>query len=1053
MIVSDFAVNRSTTVFVLLALIFIAGLISYNTLPREAMPETTMPYIMAMTMYMGVSPGDMETLVTIPIERQLAGLPGVKKIQSSSVEGFSSIVIEFEPNVVIGDALQKVREKIDLAKTDLPEDAEDTIIREMDMSDMPVMLISLTGNVGVSVLTELAEDLEDKVEAVPGVLEVEIVGDLEREIQVVVDPGRMAEYGVTLNEIVTLLRLENVNTPGGAMNFGQAKYLMRVPGEFSTPQELHGLVVKRGDKGLVYLRDIAEIRDGFKETTSLSRVGGLPAVTLNVRKRSGEGVIAVTDAVNRIIDAAQTRMPRGVAIHVTMDQSLEIRGQVMELENNILSGLVLVLGIVFLFMGFSNALFVSLAIPISFLITFTAFSLLGITLNMIVLFSLSLSLGMLVDNGIVVVENIYRHAQMGLPRIEAAKKGASEVAMPVIASTVTTLAAFSPLFFWPTMMGQIMKHLPMTITIILSASLFVGLVVNPALASVFMRAKKRKPGRRVALGAWVLHSYERVLRLSLRWRLATITLACTTLVVITSIYMADFRVIFMPDTEPFSADISVTCAEGTALETTDAIVRRIESILEPYSDHVKFVIANVGTPGFSGNFRSGRGGGSSGSSHQGSVTIHFPSFGEGEVPPTQILEAIRPQLEEIPGATIRIMKQMHRPPSGPAVNLELTGDDFGVLASSAQRIRRAIKDIPGLVDLRDDYDKGKPEVRVAVDRAKAWLMGLSTQDIGLTVRAAIDGRKAGEYREADEEYDVTVRFPDEFRENLSNIESMNLMNQRGEPIPFTSVAKIEQGAGLGTIRRIDRKRTLTISAEAEGRDGPEVLADVTTLLEDVELPPGYVVSRTGEFEDMSQAQSFLGLAFVVGLFLIAMVLITQFNSVVQPFIILSSVILSLAGVFLGLLIFDMPFGAFMTGLGCISLAGIVVNNAIVMVDFINQERKRGTPTDEAVVKAGVIRFRPVMLTAVTTILGLIPMATGISFDFREFHWVVWGASSQFWGSMAVAICFGLAFATMLTLVVVPVLYSMSMDPRPSVRRPSGSPESATGKPLAAALAE
>lgn len=1033
MIVSDFAVNRSTTVFIFLALIIIAGLFAFNGffgmfgtgLPREAMPEVEMSIVTVTTLYPGVSPGDMETLVTIPIERQLTGIPDVKKTTSTSVEGVSAIVIEFEPYVDIQEALQKVRDKVDMAKSDLPDEAEDSRIKEVNVSEGAVMMVSLTGDIGVAALTALAEDLEDKIEAIPGVLEVDLVGDIKREIQVVVNPGRVAEYGITMSSLVNLLQLENVNTPGGAMDIGAAKYLMRVPGEFSSPEELNSLVVKRGDTGVVYLRDIAVVQDGYKDIATMSRVDGRPAVTLNVKKRSGESIITVTDNVNAMIGRLSGGLPEGVNTVVTMDQSLEIRDRVDELQNNILSGLILVWGVVFIFMGISNGFFVALAIPISFLITFIIFQIFGITLNMIVLFALTLSMGMLVDNGIVVVENIYRHAQSGLSRVEAAKKGASEVAMPVIASTATTIAAFSPLFFWPSMMGKMMMNLPKTITIILLASLFVGLVVNPALASVFMRVRKPKKGSsRAGAERGIINAYASVLKLALRWRGATIVLAITTLIAIVAIYMADFRVVFLPETEPFSADINVSAAEGTGLETTDAIVREIEEALQPYRKDIKFIVANVGMAGSSGMGPMSRGGNPGGTSHKGGVTVHFPSYGSGGTAPTVILEAIRPALEKITGADIRVTKQMHAPPTGAAVNLELAGDDFGVLSMLAQDLRRLIEPVPGLVDLDDDYDKGKPEVQVKVNRAKAWLMGLNTQMIGMTVRAAVDGRKAGEYREGDEEYDVMVRFPPDYKRDLSSIESMSLINAEGNPIPFSAVARIEEGAGLGTIKHIDRKRTLTVSGYAQGRPSTEVMADVSLLLQDFDLPPGYTVQRTGEFEDMGDTQNFLGLAFIIGLFLMAMILITQFNSIVQPLIILSSVILSLAGVFLGLILFNMPFGAFMTGLGCISLAGIVVNNAIVLIDFINQERLRGTPTYDAIVRAGTVRFRPVMLTAVTTILGLIPMAIGRSFDFRNFEWIVGGSTSAYWGSMAVAICFGLGFATMLTLIVVPVLYSL-----------------------------
>lgn len=1024
MIVSDFAVSRSTTVFVLLLLIFIAGIICYNAIPREEMPQVEVPFVTVTTTYSGVSPSDMETLVTIPVERELVGLTGIREMTSTSVEGVSAITIEFEPDIVIEDALQKVRDQVELARSDLPEDAEDPLVKEVNISDSPIMYVALTGDVGLPLLSRVAEDYEEKIEAIKGVLEVEVIGDIEREIQIVIDPERLNQYGIPLSSLVSLLQLENVNTPGGVMDFGEAKFLMRVPGEFTDPDELKSLVVKRGQTGVVYLRDIAEIRDGFKEVASISRVDGAPSVTLNISKRSGENIIGVTDAVHELIAENRNYLPAGVEILVTVDQSNEIRDQVTQLENNILSGLVLVLAVIFLFMGFSNAVFVSMAIPIAFLITFIVFAMIGMTLNTIVLFSLTLALGMLVDNGIVVVENIYRHAQRGLPPAEAARTGAGEVAMPVIASTVTTIAAFAPLFFWPTMMGKMMQFLPRTLTIILLASLFVGLVVNPALASVFSRARKQKIPSKYSPGRLVLSGYEWILKFCLHWRIATLTTAVMSLIVITAIFISGAQVIFLPETQPFSADIVVTCAEGTSLETSDQIVRQVEKIIEPQTEYIEYVTANVGVGG-QGRGMPGRGN-PAGSSHKGRVTMRFPPFGQYEKEPSKILDEIRPELETITGAEVQISEFTHGPPtSGAAVNLELSGDNYQELAQIRQDIRRAIQGVPGLVGLRDDLDKGKPEVRVAVDRERAWMTGLNTQTVGLSVRAAIDGRKAGEYREGEDEYDVMVRFPDSFKEDISNIESMSFINDEGAPIPFSAVAKIEQGAGLGTIKHVDRKRTIVISGDAEGRPSTAVIADVKDILRDFPLPAGYFITFSGEDEDMAETQNFLGIAFFVGLFLIALVLITQFNSIIQPLIILSSVILSLAGVFLGLTIFDMPFGAFMTGLGCISLAGIVVNNAIVLVDFINQERRRGAAVTEAVIQAGLTRFRPVMLTAVTTILGLIPMAIGVSFDFRNFEWAVGGPTSQYWGSMAVAICFGLGFSTLLTLIVVPVSYSLS----------------------------
>jgi CzcA family heavy metal efflux pump len=1019
--ITNLAVDRSTTIIVLLIIISIAGVYSYAVLPRESNPEVIVPYINVTVTYEGVTPSDMESLVTIPIERKLTGLSDVKEITSTSVEGVSAIVIEFQPDTVIEDALQKVRDKVDLAKQDLPDDADDPTINELNLSEIPIMLMSLTGNVGLPVLNEIAEELEDRIEAIPGVLDVQVIGGVEREIQIEVDPDRVAEYGISLVDLVEVTRLENVNTPGGSMDLGEAKYLMRTPGEIRSPEELANLVVKVGPEGTVYLRDIATIKDGFKDLSSLSRVDNRPAVTLAISKRSGENIIRIADQVNALYEQLQDELPQGIDIAVTWDESVFVREMVNELENSILSGLILVLAVIFLFLGFTNALFVALAIPLSMLITFFVLYMSGVTLNMVVLFSLTLALGMLVDNGIVVVENIYRHMQTGLDRVSAAKRGVDEVAWPIIGSTLTTVAAFAPMFFWPGIWGEFMVYLPMTVTLALMSSLFVGLIVNPSLAGRFMRARvKAKRDGRVERHP-ILHTYGAILRQAIRWRAVTVTLSVTILAVITVEFMTYAEVEFTPTIEPPQADIDIKCPEGTNLATSDSYVRLVEEVLEPYRDNLEHVIANIGSQGVSlyGEMRAN-------TTHLSRVTLDFPKLEDCTVMPSVIVERVRADLADVTGAEVRIEKMSMGPPTGPPINIEISGDDFDTLAQLAKDVRAHIKDVPGLVDLRDDYNKGKPEVRVIVDRQQAWKTGLNTSFIGMTVQTAVDGRKAGEYREGDEEYDVVVRFPQAFREDLSNIESMNLINLSGKPIPLSVVAHVEQGAGLGSITRIDRRRTVTVSADIEaGMLGREVLKDVQEAMADFSMPAGYTPDYTGENEDMEETEAFLSRAFVAGVLLIILVLVAQFNSILQPLIIVSAVVLSLAGVFLGLFIFDMPFGILMTGIGVISLAGVVVNNAIVLIDFINQLRDRGMAMEEAVVEAGITRFRPVMLTAITTILGLVPMAIGISFNFRELRWTVGGESSQFWGSMAVAVIFGLAFATVLTLVVVPTLYTFT----------------------------
>ncbi|MFA6242428.1 MAG: efflux RND transporter permease subunit, partial [Candidatus Hydrogenedentales bacterium] len=726
-----------------------------------------------------------------------------------------------------------------------------------------------------------------------------------------------------------------------------------------------------------------------------------------------------------LLDREKARMPRGIEIATLWDESDFVRDMVRELENSMLSGLILVVIIIFMFLGIVNSIFVALAIPISMLITFAVLYMSGITMNMVVLFSLTLALGMLVDNGIVIVENIHRHMQLGYSRVEAAKMGAAEVAWPIIGSTITTVVAFAPMFFWPGIWGEFMVYLPITVIVALLGSLFVGMIVNPALAGNLMYTREAVKHEGKIKRHPLLKGYRAFLRLSLEYRAVTMTIAVTALLAISFEFFSTAKLEFTPTVEPPQANIDIECPEGTNLATSDQFVVQIEKTLMPYLERgeLEHIIANVGSQGASltGQRRAN-------TTHLSRVTMDFPKLAECKVMPSEIIEDVRGQLEGITGATVRIEQMDMGPPTGPPINIEISGSDFETLASLAKDIRSEIKDVPGLVDLRDDYNRGKPEVRVIVDRQQAWGAGLNTAFIGITVQAAIEGRKAGDYREGDEEYDVVVRFPASFREDISNIGSMNLINLRGEAVPFSSVAKIEQGAGLGSVKRIDRKRTVTVSAEVDGnKSSPEVLGDVRKTLESFNLPAGYTISYTGENEDSEETEAFLGRAFIAALLLIALVLVAQFNSVLQPIIIMSSVILSLAGVFLGLYIHNMPFGILMTGIGCISLAGVVVNNAIVLLDFINELRARGVPLYDAVVEAGTTRFRPVMLTAITTVLGLIPMATGVSFDFFTWKWTSGGESSQWWGSMAIAVIYGLSFATLLTLVVVPTLYTLVID--------------------------
>ncbi len=1026
MLISNAAIKQRSTVFALMLIIVVVGIYSYMTLPRESNPDITIPYVLVVTTYEGVASGDIESLITDPIERKLRGLKHVEEIRSVSAEGSSMITVEFMPDVDIDDAIQWVRDKVDQAKGDLPEDLEnDPSILEVNLAEFPVLMVAVSGDVPETLLKGVGEELEEHIEEVPGVLDVVLTGGRENQVRVEIDPDRMAAYRVSFNEIVTAVARENVNIPGGSIDIGAGKYLLRIPGEFTDPAQIDSLVMVVRDGKPIYYKDMATVDFTFKDAQSYARLNGKPSVTLAVKKRTGENIIEVTDRVFALLEYAKPMLPEGIELSVTLNQSKDIRNMVSELENNILTGLVLVISVLFLFLGLRNSFFVALAIPFSMLISFTIIQALDMTLNMVVLFSLILALGMLVDNAIVIVENIYRHMQEGKGRVESARIAASEVGWPIISSTITTLCAFFPMIFWPGIMGEFMKFLPMTLIITLTSSLFVALVINPTVCATFMRVKSGEVQPDIERTK-VVRAYKGTLQWALKHQGATVSLAVSLLVLICGLFggLVGAKVLgveLFPEVEPNRAFVEIKSPEGTALETSNAYARIVEEVVSPEQD-VKYTIAEVGVA------PSGEAGAEGGSqSHMAKVSLEFVDSEERHESSDRVLDRVRKKLANFTGAEVKVEKEKPGPPTGPPVNIEISGERVAVLESLVAQVKEKIKGVPGLVDLKDDFARAKPEIRVLVDREKATLLGLSTADISVLVKAAISGSKMGVYRQGKDEYDIIARLPEKRRQSISDIESLLIPTNSGAPVPLTTVAKLELGTGFGSIRHIDQKRVVSVSGNTSGRNSNEVLLDIRRILADLDLPTGYRIDYSGEQEEQQKASAFLGKAFVVALFLIILVLITQFNSISQTFIVMTSVILSLSGVFFGLIVTMTNFGIIMTGIGVISLAGVVVNNAIVLIDYINQLRRSGMELYEALIRAGLVRFRPVMLTAITTILGLMPMAVGVSFDFRSLSLVIGGESAQWWGPMAVAVIFGLAVATLLTLVVVPVLYALFAD--------------------------
>ncbi len=1106
--ISDISIENKTSVFILTFIILIVGIVSYSSLPREAAPDVAIPLVIVSTPYFGVSPEDIESLITQPIEKELNGISEVKKITSSSSEGFSMIKAEFESGYNIDDALQKVREKVDKAESKLPKDVKKPNIIEINFSEFPIMTYNISGPVGLVKLKDIADNLKDEIENINGVLEVKISGGLEREIQVNVDAEKLSHYNIRFDDIINKIRNENKTIPGGSIDVQNSSFLVRVPGEFDKPFVIQDLVVKLKNGRPIYVKDVADVEYSFKERTTYARLNDIDCVTLNISKRTGSNIISIAKKVKKIIRTYKEKYPESIKFALTVDRSKDIKRSVKNLENNIFSGLVLVLLVLFTLLGLRNATFVALAIPLSMLISFIILSALGITLNFVVLFSLILALGMLVDNAIVVIENIYKFLEEGNDIITAAKLGTKEVAWPITTSTLTTLMAFAPLLFWPGVVGDFMSYLPITLIVTLSSSLFVALVINPVFASQFMKLEKqienpktvfqktiyfinkisgffinrvlpktistykrflnsalgneRNPNKKISKNTWfgilgmflVLVITITLFKIGLQSvlvlliaiflsflvvmffnnpKMKVISTAFMLLIIIILVYAEfDLGTEFFPSVDPERVFISVEGPTGTNLEMSNKIAKKIESKLKSFTQtDIKEYVANVG---YSNNPMDGGGK----AANKSTITVQYVDYNNRTVPSTETTEKIRQAISNIAGGTIEVKKEEHGPPVGKPISVEIIGDDFKTLGKLTKEIFKIIESVPGVVDLNDNYDVGKPEIKVKIDREKAALLSMNTSLIANTLRTAINGFEASKYRINEDEYDITVRLKKDQRKSVDVLKNLKIIyqNRRGKilNVPLSSVAKIEYSTGPGSIKRKNLKRVITISGDVDANHNKnEVLNKIKEKLAAFNLPPDYEIAYGGQNEFQKESKDFLSKAFMIAFFGIFLILVIQFNSLSQPVMIMLAVAISLIGVFIGLIIFQMPFGIIMTGIGVISLAGVVVNNNIVLIDYINILMKRGLSAREAVVRAGERRFRPVTLTAVTTVLGLIPLTFGFGFDIYTLSFESGGADAAFWRSMGIAVIFGLMFGTILTLVVVPVLFSAIEDATARIR--------------------
>ncbi len=1106
------ALNNRNTILLLAVAILGFGLFSYRNLPKELTPEVVIPTIMVQTPYPGNPPIDIENLITRPIEREVESVKGIKEINSTSSQGFSMILVEFNTDVDIDKALQDVKDAVDKAERELPSDLQsDPGVQDIDFSEFPIININLSGNYSIDALNEYAEYLEDLIEEVDQISKVDIKGVNEKEIKINVDPYKMKAVGLSFMDIENAVRSENISIPGGELRFNKTKRSIRTIGEFENVVEIRNIVVKNDNDKLVYLKDIADVRMGYAYPDSYARLDKNPVVSLQVIKKSGENLLAATDQIFDILDQSvqDHQIPGDLKITLTNDQSDMIRKQLNNLENSIILGVIFVILVLYYFLGTKNALFVGTAIPMSMFLSFIVLGLIGGRLNIIVLFSLILALGLLVDNAIVVVENIYRFVHdKGYKPYKGAWQAVGEIAVPIITSTITTLSAFFPLAFWGGVTGEFMKNLPVTLIIVLTSSLFVALVIIPVLAATFIRLgkirndgkiDKKKNYRIVAVIAVIAsffylvnvyaianilliitliiflnvlyfhraqylfqnvfltrleNAYNRLLQIALRGKNPLKFFFGTILALILVIIFIRIRnpdVLFFPENEPDYINVRAEMPVGTDIQATDSVMRIVEDdiieFLEPHDKIVESVLTTVGSG-------AGEGFTSSGTPNKGLTTISFVDYEfRGDKNTSEMMSNLSDKLiGRYPGVQISIEKNQMGPPAGNPINLEISGRNFDELIQLTDSIKQTIEQakIPGIEGLKMDLDVGRPEVLVNIDREKARRFGLSTMQIANKIRTSLFGKEISDFKVGEDEYPIQLRLKEEFRYDLPTLMNQTISlrdNGRLIHVPISSVADIKYSTTYGSVKRKDMDRVITLYSNVlEGYNATEINNQIKSLLENFDIPEGYNYEFTGEQEEQQESTDFLARALAIAAVLILIILVTQFNSLIKPLIIISSVVFSTIGVFLGIGIFNMDVVVVMTGIGIVSLAGIVVNNAIVLVDYIEllKSRKRKElgieegqflPVKEAtecVVEGGKTRLRPVLLTAITTILGLLPLAIGLNMDFgillSEFDPQLYfgGNMTNFWGPISWTVIFGLTFATFLTLVIVPVMYRLSI---------------------------
>jgi multidrug efflux pump len=1092
---TSWAIDNKVSVYVLIFIISVFGLMNYYTIPKEQFPEIVIPMITINTIYPGTSPSDMENLVTRPLEKNLKSISGVKKITSRSVQDFSAIIVEFNTGIEIKDAKQKVNDAVDKTKKDLPTDPSfiEPSVMEIDFSEIPIQYINLSGDIPLDRLKKYADEMQDRIETLREITRVEIGGALTREIQIDIDMYRMKAASLTFRDVEQAVSLNNMTVSGGNIDLQGMSRSIRVVGEVTNIDQIKDIVVKTASGALVKLRDIASIRDGFRQPENFARYNGKNVVTLNVIKKSGQNLLDASDKIKAIIaDMQKTTLPSNLIVEVTGDQSRYTRNTVNELNNTIILGFIFVIIVLMFFMGLVNAIFVAFAVPLSMAIAYLVLPWIGFTMNMLVMFAFIFALGIVVDDAIVVIENTHRiHKKTRMDITSSAKIAAGEVFVPILSGTLTTLAPFFPLAFWPGIVGEFMVYIPVTLIITLFASLIVAYIFNPVFAVDFMKhdnvdneVNKRgvyKNSGLIALialpfyllgatgvanfiifvaislllhnlfGYKVLRNFQTITlpaimkkyESTLVWvlkgkRPAYILWGMIALFVFTMILnnIVKPKVVFFPDNEPNTILVYIKMPIGTEISITDSVSHiaehRIMGVLGEKNPIVESVVTNVAFLASDNNFDN-----SSKSSNLAKISINFVEYKNRHGQSTgAYMNGLREALRDIAGAEIVVDKEQNGPPTGKPVNIEIAGEDLIELASTSERFKRFVDSlqIGGIEELKSDFATTKPEIMIVLDRERANTEGITAAEVGDAIRTGQLGKEVSKYREGEDQYSIMLRFEENQRKDIEQllnltITYMDMNTGLLRQIPLSVVAHLEYVNSYGQINRLNLKRVITISSNVlSGYNANIINAELRKVIPQFSKSPDIDIRQTGEQEDQAESMVFLSKAMILCLFLIMFILITQFNSMGKALIIVSEVIFSLIGVLLGYMIFGMTISIIMTGMGIVALAGIVVRNGILLVEFTDVLKAQGVKTRQAIIQAGLTRITPVILTATATILGLIPLAIGMNINFGTLlthlnpHLHFGGDNVMFFGPLSWTIIFGLSFATFLTLVMIPVMY-------------------------------